>query len=140
MELQNANILQITQTLRAWGDVRGLPVVLSLKLARMLQTMEREANIIGGQRDKIIEEFAARDENGRVMYGDNGAVRIQAESYGECSKRLAELGNLSTDINIVPLTISEKELEQIAPTANEITAMGNLLQIQGEEDHGADCT
>ena len=133
MELQNANILQITQTLRAWGDVRGLPVALSLKLARMLQTMEREANIIGGQRDKIIDEFAARDENGRVVYGDNGAVRIQVESYGECSKRLAELGNLNTEIDIVPITIAEKDLEKLSPTANELSCMGMLIRLQEEE-------
>ena len=60
-----------------------LPVKIAYGLSKNLKTIDREVEILNVSRQKLIDEFAERDENGKIVMLSEIEIKLKEETRDE---------------------------------------------------------
>ena len=85
-----------------------LPLQTVYKLAKISQKLEQEFNFYQTNFNKILDEFALRNEDGTYQVSEDGAsVKLQPNKVNECGRRIEELQNVTISDPEEYLSINE---------------------------------
>ena len=96
------------------------------QIARLIKMVDDELNTLESARQKIVEKYGVRDENGNLKVNESGQVHISPENYDACNQEFYDL--LSTEVNIDASPISLSCFDNIELTPNEAILLGKIVE------------
>lgn len=100
-----------------------LPLKAAYKLTKIKQAVEKETEYYGEKFQEIVDTYAKKDENGNLMYNEDGSqILIKDGMIMECNQKLEELHNLEIGIENYNLTIEDLG-EGIEVTTEDLDAL-----------------
>ena len=104
-----------------------LSVKTAYKVVRFFETVEKEASYYRDELIKILNEYAERDEEGKVVVSEDGQnIKIKEELLAECEDKLKELADIEVDKPSVTFNLEElpdgwsaQEFELLMPFIEE---------------------
>ena len=113
------------------GDIFAdykLPLKVAYKLNKLKKAIEVEGEFYGSKFQEIVDTYAKKDENGQVVFSDDGnQIMIQDGKIEECNQALEDLQTLTVEIDNCNLTIDDfgddiqctpEDLEALMPFLN----------------------
>lgn len=79
----------------------------AFKFSKILKQIIEEYNSYNNIRKELIERYAIKDDNGKVIYDDKQNASISNENYQIFSKEIEDLLNTNVQITYTPLLIGE---------------------------------
>lgn len=101
----------------------GLPAILSYKLYKMIKRSDEEEKFYVQELNKIIQEYAERDEAGDIITV-NDSVKMSETKKEQWKEKLNELQNIEIDYSI---SFSLSELEPFSFSISDMTVLGNYI-------------
>ena len=105
-----------------------LPLKVAYKLNKLKKAIEVEGEFYSGKFQEIVDQFAKKDENGSLVFSEDGnQIMIKDGMVEDCNKALADLQELTVEIDNCNLTIDDfgddvectpEELEVLMPFLN----------------------
>ncbi len=102
-----------------------MPARTAFKIARLIRELEKENTTFNESRDKILEKYAMRDDNGAMMQEDN-QVMISPDRAEDFQKEIDSLLKTSVEINADKLTLDD--LADVSLSPKQIIDLGNFLE------------
>lgn len=84
----------------------NLPISLSYKIAKNIMKIEEELTILNKEKQKLIDKYGEKDEDGEIKSDESGRIRILDMS--SWTTEYSALEDLQIDIDLT--TISEDDL------------------------------
>ena len=107
MQIKMAKVLNLNpiyQKIKA----QVLPIKTAYKFSKLFNVLEREAHLYSEELNKLIMEYAERDETGAPKMIDNGTgVQLQKEYIDLVQEKCNELWNLDVDVPDINFTLEE---------------------------------
>jgi len=126
LKLSNEKIVNDTQMLSTISQ-KQLPVKVSYAIAKNISKIEAELKIYNAERQKLIEKYAEKDENGKVK-SENGSIRIQKEFVEDWNKDIKELLAIENDIDIHKFKLSEFDGKACDFSPSEFMAIDYMIE------------
>lgn len=100
--------------------VQKLPIKLAYKLTKIFSEIEKETDFYYRKLREIIDIYAERDDEGKVIPADSGGgVKIKQDSIAVCQSEIDELTTL--EVILPDITFSLEELESLELTVDEFS-------------------
>ena len=85
-----------------------LPLKSAYKLNKIKKAVETEGEFYSNKFQEIVDTYAKKDENGQLVFSDDGnQIMIQDGKVEECNAALADLQNLTVEIENYNLSIDD---------------------------------
>ncbi len=111
------NYLKIVKSMSALQEMMQmrLPYAKAKVMYKIYKNFEDEYKFFVQEEIKLVNEFAAKDEQGKPIVYKDGTVKFDnIESKNKYEAKLSELGDLKSDIQIKPIVLTETDIgEQI---------------------------
>ena len=129
LKLSNEKIVNDSNTLSTISQ-KQLPIKASYAIAKNVSKIEVELKIYNTERQKLIEKYAEKGEDGKVK-SENGSIRIQKEHIEDWDKDIKELMAIENEIEIHKFKLSELEGKACDFSPSEFMAIDYMI-IDGE--------
>lgn len=112
------------------GDIFGdykLPLKVAYKLNKLKKAVETEGEFYSNKFQEIVDTYAKKDENGEIVFSEDGnQIMIQDGKVEECNQALADLQELTVEIDNCNLTIEDFG-EDVQCTPEDLEALMPFL-------------
>jgi len=125
MKLTNSTILNSTNGLNSISQ-KQLPVKVSYAIAKNLAKLESEIKVYNSERNKLIELYADKDGEGKVIHKDNGQVTFTGTGLEGWIKDIALLDAEECEVDIHTFKI--ELLEGYDVSALELIAIDYMIE------------
>lgn len=127
MKVKAALISNGLQTIIELAE-KPMPVALAAKLLRLVDDLKKESEIIEKQRRLIIEKYADKDEEGKLIINQGNVSFKNNETTQQAQAELDELANL--EIEITDRQITEEELinANLQITMSQFAILRNFIE------------
>lgn len=96
-----------------------LPFKTAHKLSKLSKAVEAEIGFYREKMAEIIERYGLKDENGQLVYANNGAtIALVPETQEECQAKIVELETM--EIELPDIKFSVEEFENTVLTVQEL--------------------
>ena len=99
MNLTIRKILNDTNVLVAISQ-KQLPIKVSYAISKNIKKLEKELKIYNDERQKLIDRYWIKDEEGNNVIDENNQFKIADEHIETWNKEINELMNIEVDIDI----------------------------------------
>ncbi|MSS42476.1 hypothetical protein FYJ27_01820 [Anaerosalibacter bizertensis] len=123
MKLSNEKMLTDISKLRTLSQ-KQLPVKVSYAIAKNISKIEKELLIYEQERQKLIDKYAEKDNEGKVVADKNGQIKFKDKENWE--KDIKELLSIENEIDIHKFKIDE--LEGYSMTPAEIMSIEYMIE------------
>lgn len=105
-----------------------LPLKGAYKLNKIKKAIEKESEFYSEKFQEIVKTYAQQDENGNVVFSDDGnQIMIKEGMIEECNQALQDLQDLEVEIETYGLTIEDLG-EDIQCTPEELEALMPFME------------
>lgn len=126
MKLTNKKIVNDSMILMEVSR-KELPIKVSYALAKNIAKIEKELEIYNSERQKLLDKYCIKDENGENKVDENNQLKIQEEYLKDWEKDIKELQNIDLEIDIHKFKIDELNGYNMAPS--ELMAIDYMIEI-----------
>lgn len=125
MKLTNIQLLNNEMGL---GEIarKELPVRVSYALSKNISKVAKELEIYNEERQKLIEKYCTKDENGKSIIDKNNQLKIQDKFLEDWNNDIKELQAIEIEIDIH--TFKLDELHGYNMTATELMAIDYMIE------------
>lgn len=106
MKLTNSRLLADTQGLSQLTQ-KSLPIKVSYAIAKNIAKIQSELKIYNEERQKLIDKYSVKDEEGKTLVGEDNQITIQIEFLEAWTKDITELEEIEVEIDIHKFNINE---------------------------------
>ena len=100
-------IIDFRESINFFGNT-NIPLKGAYKINKIKKNLEKEVDFYGTKMQEIIDKYAKKDENGELVFSEDGSqIQIQEDKIDECNQALEELQNLEVDIETYNLKIED---------------------------------
>ena len=104
------NIFGIYESLTTLAD-KDLDLNTACDIAKDIQNLSIPKQILEQKRNKLIQEYGEKDDEGNLKTNDNGSISFTENNEYECNKKIAEL--FDEDVNAELVKIKKSALKDI---------------------------
>ena len=104
------NIFGIYESLTTLAD-KDLDLNTACDIAKDIQNLSIPKQILEQKRNKLIQEYGEKDDEGNLKTNDNGSISFTENNEYECNKKIAEL--FDEDVNVELVKIKKSALKDI---------------------------
>lgn len=97
----------------------------AFKLARLMRELDKETTLFEESRQKLAEKYGERDENGSLVFGENGNIQLQADKLEECNAEMLGLLNTTIEVNADKIPMEAFDDINLAPA--QVMAIDTLV-------------
>lgn len=134
MKITNHTLIRLINTLSSFGS-KKLPQRISFAITRNLMTLSKEYQVYEAQLHKLFTDYGdhiRRDENGGILFGQNGLPIADESVSDELNGQIAELLNISFDADMYLIQpdvfdYDDKDGRYDALSANEMMELQSIL-------------
>lgn len=98
MKLSNERIVNDANVLGAISQ-KNLPIKVSYAIAKNIAKIEAEIKVYNKERQKLIEKYSVKDEEGKPLIEDN-SIKIAPEHIEDWNRDIKELLEIENEIDI----------------------------------------
>ena len=95
-----------------------LSAKVSYQIIRIAREVESEYNLFQKSRTELIEKYAKKDENQKPIL-ENDRYQIVPDEQEDFTKEYNEIMNSSIELNVEPLALNDKVMEELKLTPLE---------------------
>ena len=88
---------------------------LAFKIARLARELDKEMKTFNDERQKIIQKYGEKDENGELKADENGNVKFEIDKLDEINEEFNALLNNQLEINAELLPMDKIDDFDITP-------------------------
>jgi hypothetical protein len=88
---------------------------LAFKIARLARELDKEMQTFNSERQKIIQKYGEKDENGELKIDENGNVKFENSKIQEINDEFNSLLNTELEINADKLPMDSIDAFEITP-------------------------
>jgi len=88
---------------------------LAFKIARLARELDKEMQTFNSERQKIIQKYGEKDENGELKIDENGNVKFESSKIQEINDDFNSLLNTELEINADKLPMDSIDAFEITP-------------------------
>ncbi|WGX77580.1 DUF1617 family protein (plasmid) [Paraclostridium bifermentans] len=100
MKLTLRRLVSDAPQMGAIANKQGLPKKISYAIAKNMAKIESELKIYNSERQKLIDKYANKDEQGNVQIDKSNNLKLKDEHIKDWNKEINELLDVEVDINI----------------------------------------
>ena len=115
LKLTNERILNDSTRLASIAQ-KELPIKVSYAIAKNLAKLEAELKIYNSEREKLIEKYSIKDENGKTVADENNQIKLQPELLSDWNKDIQELLAIENEIEIHKFSIEALNGYSMSPS------------------------
>lgn len=115
MKLTNKKIVNDSMILMEISR-KELPIKVSYALAKNISKIEKELQIYNSERQKLLDKYCIKDENGENKVDENNQLKIQEEYLKDWERDIKELQNIELEIDIHKFKINELDGYNMSPS------------------------
>ena len=115
MKLTNERILNDSTRLASIVQ-KELPIKASYAIAKNLAKLEAELKTYNSEREKLIEKYSIKDENGKTVADENNQIKLQPELLLDWNKDIQELLAIENEIDIHTFSIEALNGYSMSPS------------------------
>jgi len=105
MKLSNERIVNDANVLGAISQ-KNLPIKVSYVIAKNISKIEAEIKVYNKERQKLIEKYSVKDEEGKPLIEDN-SIKIAPEHVEDWNGNIKELLAIENEVDIHKFHIDE---------------------------------
>lgn len=106
MKLTNQKIVNDATALATLTQ-KQLPIKVSYAIAKNISKIESELKIYNSERQKLIDKYSVKDEEGNTIIDENNTLKIQVEFLEDWNRQLQELLYIEVDVDIHKFNIDD---------------------------------
>ncbi|MGG2466852.1 hypothetical protein ACOV1W_03895 [Paraclostridium bifermentans] len=125
MKLTNKKIITDSMILMDISR-KELPIKVSYALAKNISKIEKELEIYNSERQKLLDKYCVKDENGENKVDENNQLKIQEEHLKDWNQDIKELQNIELEIDIHKFKL--EELNGYNMTPSELIAIDYMIE------------
>ena len=99
MKITIRKILNDTNSLAVISQ-KQLPIKVSYAIAKNIKKLESELDIYNKERQKLIDKYCIKDEEGNNVIDENNNLKIADEHIDNWNKEINDLMDIEVDIDI----------------------------------------
>ena len=88
---------------------------VAYKFAKILKQIVEEYNSYNAVRQKLIDKYANKDDNGLIIYNSDGGATLSNENYQSFTEELEKLLSTEVELNIIPIELNDIENINFTP-------------------------
>jgi hypothetical protein len=124
MKLSNENLVNSIGVLSKLTQME-LPIKLSYALSKNITKIDRELTVYNKERQKLIEKYGEKDEEGKLKTKEDGTINIlDIDSFNKDLKEILEI-ETEVDIHVIDL---EKVNVDINITPGELMVIDYMFK------------
>ena len=108
------NILGTYESLTTLAD-KDLDLNTACDIAKDIQNLSIPKQILEQKRNKLIQEYGEKDDEGNLKTNDNGSISFTENNEYECNKKIAELFDEDVDLELIKIKKSALKDIKISP-------------------------
>lgn len=97
------------------------------KFILLKKEIEKDGEIIDEQLDIVLNRYAEKNEQGKIIYTDDGGVKVKEELAEECLKKIEEIQ--TQKIQLPDVYFSFDELDDLGLTLEELAVLEPFIKI-----------
>lgn len=99
---------------------------LAYKIMKLCKSIAADEEFYNSKRNEIIQEYAAKDENGQVIVSNDGMITIDQSKIDDANAAVAELNNIEVDMPNVRFRL--EELEELKLSVADMFVLDALIE------------
>ncbi|MGG7199344.1 hypothetical protein ACQPUL_01180 [Clostridium butyricum] len=104
-----------------------LPVKVSYAIAKNINTIDKELKVFISERDKLIKEYAIKDEHGNPKVENNQYLFPDGKEE-ECNSKYAELLDIEVELQLREINIDDLINSDVDLTPNDMLELEFMLK------------
>ena len=88
---------------------------LAFKIARLARELSKEMETFNAERQKLLQKYCVKDENGELKTNDNGTVQVEPDKISEFNEEFSSLLETEVEINAEKLSMDSLDSFDITP-------------------------
>ena len=88
---------------------------LAFKIARLARELSREMETFNAERQKLLQKYCVKNENGELKTNDNGTVQVEPDKVNEFNEEFSSLLETEVEINAEKLSMDSLDSFDITP-------------------------
>lgn len=88
---------------------------LAFKIARLARELSKEMETFNAERQKLLQKYCVKDENGELKTNDNGTVQVEPDKINEFNEEFSSLLETEVEINAEKLSMDSLDSFDITP-------------------------
>ena len=88
---------------------------LAFKIARLARELSKEMETFNAERQKLLQKYCIKDENGELKTNDNGTVQVEPDKINEFNEEFSSLLETEVEINAEKLSMDSLDSFDITP-------------------------
>lgn len=88
---------------------------LAFKIARLARELSKEMETFNTERQKLLQKYCVKDENGELKANDNGTVQVEPDKINEFNEEFSSLLETEVEINAEKLSMDSLDSFDITP-------------------------
>lgn len=107
----------VVNATEAFNKIMQQPVKgsLAFRIARLARELNKEMQTFNEERQKILQKYAKRDENGELITLENGNVTFDNDKIAEVNAEFDSLLNTELEINAEKIPMNEMDSFELTP-------------------------
>lgn len=102
-----------------------MPLTCAYKLSKIQKILADEIEFYQKKYLEIIEEYGKKDENGKLMYSNDGqVVLLKEDKISEAQSKIDELHNMTVDLNVEPYLLELSDFDE-----NKKVSMEEMIRL-----------
>lgn len=89
--------------------VKTFAVETQYKFLKILKIAREEAEILDEQQMFILNNYAEKDDEGKIIFDEQGGIKIKTECLQECTQKILEINSRQTQFPDIYFSIDEFE-------------------------------
>lgn len=122
------NILTLINAAKIFNQVAQTKISakLAYKIMKFCKGAMSEEEFYNNNRNKIINEYAVRDENGQISVSDNGMIRIVEDKIPDAETALKKLNEIEVEMPNIKFTLTE--LEELKLSVSDMFLLNAFIE------------
>lgn len=88
---------------------------LAFKIARLARELSKEMETFNAERQKLLQKYCVKDENGELKTNENGTVQVEPDRINEFNEEFSSLLETEVEINAEKLSMDSLDSFDITP-------------------------
>ncbi|WP_286233358.1 DUF1617 family protein [Romboutsia ilealis] len=127
MKLTNRKIVNDANFLGALTQ-KQLPVKVSYAIAKNISKIENELKIYNIERQKLIDKYCVKDEEGNNVIDENNQLIIADENMTDWNNAINELLDIEVEIDIHKFNINDLMYSNVEFTPSELMLIEYMIE------------
>lgn len=127
MKLTNRQIVNDANFLGTLTN-KQLPIKVSYAIAKNVSKIEKELEIYSKEKQKLVDKYCIKDENGNNKIDENNQLKIADENLDDWNKSINELLDIEIEIDIHKFNINDLLNSNLDMTPSELMLIDYMIE------------